>query len=132
MPVPLRLTTDVGLVEELLVIVICPVAEPAVVGSNCTVPTSAWPGLRVTGNAVPEAEKPAPDIEAVLIVTGAVPVDVRVTDFVTAVFRATLPNERLVALTLSVAVVGVVGFAAFKLRTKLFITELALAARVAD
>ena len=35
-PVPLRLITAVPLVEELLWMVSCPVAAPAVVGSNCT------------------------------------------------------------------------------------------------
>ena len=35
-PVPLRLITAEGFVEELLEIVSCPVAALAVVGSNCT------------------------------------------------------------------------------------------------
>jgi hypothetical protein len=35
-PVPLRLTATVEFVEELLVMVNCPVAEPAAEGSNCT------------------------------------------------------------------------------------------------
>ena len=34
--VPLRLTTAVALVAELLLIVICPLAVPVVVGLNCT------------------------------------------------------------------------------------------------
>lgn len=40
-PVPLRLTTAVGLLVELLLMVICPVAEPATVGSNCTLTVAA-------------------------------------------------------------------------------------------
>ena len=42
--------------------------------------------------------------DAALTVTGPVPVEVKVTDFVAAVFTVTLPNERLAALTLKVAV----------------------------
>jgi hypothetical protein len=34
--VPLRATTDVEPVDELLLIVICPLADPVVVGRNCT------------------------------------------------------------------------------------------------
>jgi hypothetical protein len=40
------------------------------------------------------------------MLTAAVPVDVNVSDFVTDVFTATLPNERLVALTVSVGTGG--------------------------
>jgi hypothetical protein len=43
--------------------------------------------------------KPAPLIVAELIVTGAVPVDVNVSDCVVAVFTVTLPKLRLAALT---------------------------------
>ena len=41
-PVPLRLTTAVLLVDELLWIVSWPVAAPAVVGSNCTFSVTDW------------------------------------------------------------------------------------------
>jgi hypothetical protein len=105
-PVPLNVTAAFGFEEELLAIASCPVAEPAVVGSNCTVKTIACPGLRVTGNVDPEAEKPAPAAVPALIVTGAVPVEVSVTGFVTAVFNATFPNERAVVLTLNVGTVA--------------------------
>ena len=58
--------------------------------------------------------KPVPVSVAVLTVTGAVPVDVKVTDCgVAAVFTTTLPNARLVTLTVSV------GTAAFNCRAKL-------------
>jgi hypothetical protein len=40
-PVPVRATVAVGFDEELLASVSCPVADPAVVGSNCTVKTTA-------------------------------------------------------------------------------------------
>lgn len=35
-PIPLRLTFAVGLDEEVLLIVSCPLAAPLTVGSNCT------------------------------------------------------------------------------------------------
>jgi hypothetical protein len=44
--------------------------------------------------------KPVPVKAAELRVTGAVPLEVNVTDFVIGEFNATLPNERLVALRL--------------------------------
>jgi len=47
----------------------------------------------VTGKLPPETEKSVPEMESALIETGAVPFDVRVTDFVTAVPTATFPNE---------------------------------------
>ena len=58
----------------------------------------------MTGNVAPETEKPAPVTVPAFTVTATVPEDVKVTDFVTAVFSATLPNDRAVALTLSVGV----------------------------
>ena len=71
-------------------------------GSNCTLSVAAWPGFNVTGNVTPDTMKPAPVSAAALIVTGAVPVDVKVTDRVAAVFTTTLLNATLVALMLSV------------------------------
>ena len=62
-----------------------------------------------------------PDTVAELIVTATVPVDVRVTDFVAAVFSVTLPNERLPELTLKAAA------AAFNCKAKLLVTVPALA-----
>ena len=85
-----------------------------------------WPGFSVVGKIIPEAKKPVPAAAAALTMTGLVPVDVRVTDFVTAVFSGTLPNERELALTFSV------GIAAFNCKAKLFVTETALAVRATD
>lgn len=65
--------------------------------------------------------KPGPVIVAALIVTGAAPVDVIVTERVTGAFSATLPKVTLVALMLSVE------FAAFNSRAKLVVTFPALA-----
>jgi len=45
--------------------------------------------------------KPVPLIAAEFTVTGAVPVDVSVSDCVVAVFTVTLPKLRLVALTVN-------------------------------
>jgi hypothetical protein len=67
-----------------------------------------WPGFRVAGNATPEVVKPAPVSAAELIVTGAVPVDVKVTGWVEAVFTVTLPNVRLAALIVNCGLAAVV------------------------
>jgi hypothetical protein len=72
-PVPLRLTTAVLLVDELLWIVSCPVAAPVAVGSNCTFSVTDCVGFKVTGNVAPDIVKPAPLRVAELMVTGAVP-----------------------------------------------------------
>ena len=70
----------VELEEELLVIVSWPVRAPAVVGANWTYKVAVWPGLSVTGNVMPEMEKPAPVTVAALTVTAAVPVEERIKD----------------------------------------------------
>ncbi len=54
------------------------------------------------GKVTPETVKPLPLMAAALTVTGAVPVEVRITDCVSGVFRFTFPNATLVALMLSV------------------------------
>ena len=125
-PLPVRLTAVVGLADELFEIVSCPVTAPDAVGLNCTVRTTAWPGLRVTGNALPETENPAPVTVPVFKVSAAVPVDDRVIDFVTAVFSATDPKVSEVALTVSA------GTAAFNCTANPFETPPALAVTVAD
>ena len=104
-PVPLRVTVAVPL-AELLVIAIWPLAAPAVVGSNWTDSEAVWPGLSVTGNAAPGIVNPVPDKVAALTVRGAVPDEVRVKVCRAGVFRATLPNARLAALTVRFGAVG--------------------------
>ena len=94
------------------------------VGSNCTFSVAVWPGFKVAGKVDPDNENPAPVTVAELTITGAVPVEDRVTDCVAGVFSATSPNARLAALTLSV------GMAAFNCRAKLFETPPALAVSV--
>ncbi|MFZ0745992.1 MAG: hypothetical protein WAM85_16395 [Terracidiphilus sp.] len=115
-PVPLKLITADGLVEELLVMANCPVAAPAVVGSNCTFSVAAWFGLKVTGKVAPDIVKPVPVSAAALIVTGALPVEVKVTDCVDGVFSATFPKANVAVLMLRV------GTVALNCRAKLFET----------
>jgi hypothetical protein len=69
--------------------------------------------------------KPVPEIESELMVTATLPLDVTVTDFVTAVPTETFPNAREVVLRLSA------GAAALKLIAKLFEEALDVAVRVA-
>jgi hypothetical protein len=78
-PVPLRLTTAVGLVETLLFTLNVPVTVPVAVGANFTFNASVCLGFNITGNAAPDNVKPVPLIAAELIVTADVPVDVTVT-----------------------------------------------------
>jgi hypothetical protein len=121
-PVPLRLTTAVLLVDELLVMVSCPVAAPGVVGLKPMFSVIAWPGFNVTGNVPPEIVKPAPVTTAALTVTGAAPEEVMVTGWgVAAVFTCTLPNATLAGLMLSV------GTAAFNCSAKVLERPPALA-----
>ena len=88
-PLPERLTAPA---PALLAILNSPVAAPAAVGLKCTVSTTASPAFRETGKLAPDTEKPAPLVESDLRVTGTLPVEVIVTDFVTAVPTATSPN----------------------------------------
>ena len=78
MAVPAREITAVPLLDELLVIVSCPVKDPAVVGSNCTSRVALCPGFRVRGRVSPEIVKPAPLVVAALIVTAVEPVELNV------------------------------------------------------
>jgi hypothetical protein len=78
--VPLKATIAVEPVDELLVIVIWPLAVPVDVGLNCTCSVSDWVGFNVAGKLPPTIAKPVPLIAAELTVTGEVPVDVSVND----------------------------------------------------
>ena len=99
--VPFRATVAVLPVDESLSMVSWPLADPVVVGLNCTWRVNDWVGFRVTGRFPPTSEKPVPVMAAEFIVTGAVPVDVNVTDCVTDVFTVTLPKLRLAALSVN-------------------------------
>jgi hypothetical protein len=107
-PVPPRLTTAVLLVDESLPIVSWSVADPVVVGSNLTFNVTDWLGFKVTGNVAPDTVKSVPVNTAELIVTGAVPLEVKVTGWVDAVSTVTLPNVRLAALSVNCGLVAVV------------------------
>jgi hypothetical protein len=101
-----------------------PVTAPAAVGSNFTLRATDWVGFKVTGKVDPDIVNPVPLNAAELMVTGAVPVEVNVTGSVDAVFTVTLPNARLVGLTVNV------GTAAFNCSAKVLETPPALAVRV--
>jgi hypothetical protein len=100
-PVPLSATIAVPPVVEVLVIVICPLAAPVAVGSNCTCSVTACAGLNVTGRLPPTIENPVPEIVAEFTVTAEVPVEVSVTACVVGEFTVTLPKLKLAALTVS-------------------------------
>jgi hypothetical protein len=101
-PRPVRVITVEVPVEELLFRISEPVAAPAVVGSNCTVSVAVWLGFKVNGNVAPETLNPAPLMVAALTVTADVPVELKVTVWVTGVLRDTPPKPMLVTLTPSV------------------------------
>jgi hypothetical protein len=96
-----------------------------VVGLNCTLSVAVWPGANVTGRPSLESEKPFPDSAAALTVTGAVPVEDRVSGCVTAEFTATLPKARLEVL------IPNVGIAAPSCRAKVSATPPTFADNVA-
>jgi hypothetical protein len=77
-PVPLRDMTDGFPVDDVLLMVSCPVAAPAAVGANCTCTVAVWVGFKVTGKVPPTIVKPAPLMFAEFTITGAVPLDVNV------------------------------------------------------
>jgi hypothetical protein len=99
--VPLRATTVVEPVDESLLIVICPLAAPADVGRYCTCNVIDCVGFSVTGRLPPTIAKPVPVIAAELTVTGEVPVEVSVNDWVVAVLIVTLPKLKVAALTVN-------------------------------
>jgi hypothetical protein len=87
--------------------------------------TTACPGLSVRGKLPPDTENPVPEIESELIVTALAPLDVTVTDFVTAVPIETFPKASEEVLRLRA------GATAFKVTAKLFEDAFALALTVA-
>lgn len=103
-PAALRATVAMGLVDELLLMVRLPETSPVTRGLNCTMSVVACFGVKVTGKLTPETLKPAPVIDAELIVTGAVPLEVRVTDSVDELPTATSPKLGLAALTVNCGV----------------------------
>lgn len=103
--VPLRLIAVVPPVDELLVMVSEPVAAPATVGLNCILRVWLWPGLSVSGNVAPDILNPEPVRTAELIVTAWEPTEAKVRSCgVAAVLTCTLPNAKLLELTVRVGV----------------------------
>ena len=90
----------------MLPIVICPVAAPADAGVNCTCSVIDWVGFSVAGKLAPTMVKPLPVIAAELTVSGDVPLDVSVNDWVVEVLTVKLPKFRLAALTVSCGASG--------------------------
>ena len=97
-PVPLSPTTIELPLEELLARESCPDVAPEAAGSNCTLRVTVWPGARVIGRLAPVIEKPVPDSDAALTVTGTVPVEERTTGCETGEFTGTLPKATLEVL----------------------------------
>lgn len=124
-PVPLSVTTVVGPVEELLVMVSWPAADPALVGSNCTVTYAVWPGFNVAGKLPPRIEKPDPLAVTELTVRAAVPEELRVTVCVVVAFSVTLPKTSVFELRVKVGVLAV------SCNATVFETLAALAVKVA-
>ncbi len=121
-PVPLRLMVAAA---ALLLIATEPVNEPAVAGSKLIVSIAVCPGFSVTGKLIPESANPVPATDAALMVSGAVPDEVRVTVLVVVVFSATVPNATLVLLNVSP------GAVAFNVSAKVFDTPPDVAVSVA-
>jgi hypothetical protein len=100
-PVPLRSTVIVPPVEELVEIVMAPLAAPVTVGSKLTWSGMDWPGFRVAGNVGPDIENPPPTTLTELTVNIALPEDVSVSVLVDVVFRGAVPNDRALVLTVN-------------------------------
>lgn len=103
-----------------------PVYDAADVGLNWICKVTVFPGLRVAGKDPPATEKPDPDMLAELIVSAAVPLDVRVRDFVEDDPSATAPKSREVTLRSSV------GLTEYSVKEYVFVTEAAVAVSVSD
>ncbi len=104
LPVPVSGTVTVELVDDVLLTVICPVAEPTADGSKVSVTVSVCPGLSVAGRLAAEAEKPVPVTAMELTVTAAVPLEVKVTVCAVGLFTAAAPNAMLVAFKVNAGV----------------------------
>lgn len=88
--------------DELLAIVKTPVNVLTCGEVNCSASVAVCPGLSVTGTVTPAAVNNDPTTVIPEIVTGAVPVELRITDWDAVCPVATLPKFTLVALTVRV------------------------------
>lgn len=105
-PVPLRVTVAVLPDESLLEMVMAPTAEPVTVGSKLAWRVRDWPGFSVAGKLALEMAKPLPEAVTELMVSGAVPDEVRVIVLVAVVFTVTLPKLMEPALSVRLGVVA--------------------------
>ena len=78
---------------ELLAITNAPFAVPCDVGLNWRFSVVDCPGDSVAGRVSPAAVNPEPDTFAEVIVTGSVPAEVSVRDWVEGEFNGTGPKE---------------------------------------
>ena len=74
--------------------------DVAVEGSKLTVSVAVWPSVRVSGKFTPDMLNPVPVSVPALMMSGAVPEEVRITDLVAAVFTVTLPKASVLVLRL--------------------------------
>jgi hypothetical protein len=88
----------------LLLKVTVPVVDDSVVGVNCKLSVAVWLGFSVTGKVTPDMPKTVPLTLPPLIVSGAVPLEVRITGCVAVAFSVTLPNATFVVLRVSACV----------------------------
>ncbi len=124
--VPVRATTAVLPLVELLLIMSCPVSVPAAVGRNCSCKVTDWLGFNVIGKLPATRVKPAPEIEAEFTVTAEVPDDVSVTEPVAGEFTVTLPKLRVEALSVNCGLAAAVAVPARATTAVLPLVELLL------
>jgi len=99
-PVPLRLIVA----EPAAVFAFsttAPVTAPVAVGSKLSVRVAVCPGFRLSGKLAPLIPNSVPVTEPALIVRGAVPDEVRTTDWVDGDLRVTSPKAMLEELSVS-------------------------------
>jgi hypothetical protein len=96
------------------------------VGLNFTLSVTVWAGPNVSGNTAPFTVNSAPVSLAALIIKGALPLEVIVTDCVRAAFNGASPNATVVVLIVRM------GVYAFNCKTIRSDTPLRSANNVAD
>ena len=101
MPVPLNPIFITLAVPELLSIVNVPLISPTDKGFNCTCKVNDCLGASVTGSMRSVKEKSAPVTTTELTVTGAVPVEVNVSDCETDAPTVAFPKLKVPALTVN-------------------------------
>jgi hypothetical protein len=101
---------------ELLATTNTPFVVPSDVGLNIRFRVAECPGGNVAGKLSPVVVNPAPEVVAEVIVTGAVPVEVRVSDWVDTEFNAACPKETELAFALRTDADGPEGVPICKLK----------------